>query len=79
MTNSSICTRFATAVLTAASLEFAAPAPYTLGKARRTKPMRIHQDLAATIGNTPLSRLKRASETTGCTILGKCAFMNPGQ
>ena len=41
--------------------------------------MRIHQDLAATIGNTPQSRLKRASEITGCTILGKCAFMNPGQ
>ena len=40
--------------------------------------MRIHQDLAASIGNTPLSRLKRASEITGCTIPGKCAFMNPG-
>src|SRR5262245_5537547 len=31
------------------------------------------------IGNTPLIRLKRASETTGCTILGKAEFMNPGQ
>ena len=41
--------------------------------------MRIHQDLAATIGNTPLSRLKKASEITGCTIPGKCEFMNPGQ
>ncbi|HEV7252444.1 MAG TPA: cysteine synthase A [Mesorhizobium sp.] len=30
------------------------------------------------IGNTPLIRLKRASEETGCTILGKAEFMNPG-
>ncbi len=31
------------------------------------------------IGNTPLIRLRRASEMTGCTILGKAEFMNPGQ
>jgi len=31
------------------------------------------------IGNTPLIRLKRASEATGCEILGKAEFMNPGQ
>lgn len=31
------------------------------------------------IGNTPLIKLKRASELTGCTILGKAEFMNPGQ
>jgi cysteine synthase len=31
-----------------------------------------------TIGNTPLIRLRRASETTGCTILGKAEFLNPG-
>jgi cysteine synthase A len=30
------------------------------------------------IGNTPLIRLRRASEATGCTILGKAEFMNPG-
>ncbi|MBM3585451.1 MAG: cysteine synthase A [Alphaproteobacteria bacterium] len=41
--------------------------------------MRIHDDLCALIGNTPLVRLRRASERTGCTILGKCEFMNPGQ
>jgi cysteine synthase A len=41
--------------------------------------MRIHSDLADTIGNTPLLKLKRASEMTGCTILGKCEFLNPGQ
>ena len=31
------------------------------------------------IGNTPLIRLKKASEITGCEILGKAEFMNPGQ
>ena len=35
-------------------------------------------DLAAAIGNTPLIKLQRASEETGCTILGKAEFMNPG-
>ena len=35
-------------------------------------------DLAAAIGNTPLITLRRASEATGCTILGKAEFMNPG-
>ncbi|MFN3641461.1 MAG: cysteine synthase A [Gemmobacter sp.] len=41
--------------------------------------MRICADLAEAIGNTPLIRLRRASEVTGCTILGKAEFMNPGQ
>ena len=41
--------------------------------------MRICKDLAEAIGNTPLIRLHRASEETGCEILGKCEFMNPGQ
>ncbi|WP_428488353.1 cysteine synthase A [Rhodopila sp.] len=36
------------------------------------------EDLAQAIGNTPLIKLKRASEATGCTILGKAEFMNPG-
>jgi len=35
-------------------------------------------DLSEAIGNTPLIRLRRASEATGCTILGKAEFMNPG-
>jgi cysteine synthase A len=35
-------------------------------------------DLGQAIGNTPLIRLRRASEATGCTILGKAEFMNPG-
>jgi cysteine synthase A len=30
------------------------------------------------VGNTPLVRLKKASEQTGCEILGKCEFLNPG-
>ena len=41
--------------------------------------MRICTDLADMIGNTPLIRLRRASEATGCEILGKAEFMNPGQ
>lgn len=41
--------------------------------------MTICTDLAASIGNTPLIRLRKASELTGCEILGKAEFMNPGQ
>ena len=36
------------------------------------------EDMAAAIGETPLIRLRRASDATGCTILGKAEFMNPG-
>ena len=35
--------------------------------------------IANAVGNTPLIRLARASEETGCTILGKAEFMNPAQ
>ena len=41
--------------------------------------MQIRTDALAAIGNTPLIRLKRASELTGCEILGKAEFLNPGQ
>ncbi len=41
--------------------------------------MRTSSDLADAIGQTPLLRLRRASEETGCNILGKCEFLNPGQ
>ena len=41
--------------------------------------MQFAPDLAAAVGNTPLIKLRRASEETGCTILGKAEFMNPGQ
>ncbi len=41
--------------------------------------MRAYADLAASIGNTPLIRLRKASEATGCEIWGKAEFLNPGQ
>jgi len=41
--------------------------------------MQVKQDVIAAIGNTPLIRLKAASEATGCEILGKAEFLNPGQ
>jgi cysteine synthase A len=41
--------------------------------------MKINNDVVEAIGNTPMIKLKRASEQTGCTILGKAEFMNPGQ
>ena len=41
--------------------------------------MVVASDVSQAVGNTPLIKLKRASEETGCTILGKAEFMNPGQ
>jgi cysteine synthase len=41
--------------------------------------MHTRNGIVEAIGNTPLIKLKRASEATGCTILGKAEFMNPGQ
>src|ERR671918_3191784 len=41
--------------------------------------MQICDGIVEAIGNTPLIKLARASEATGCTILGKAEFMNPGQ
>jgi cysteine synthase A len=40
--------------------------------------MDIRNDFVDSVGNTPLIKLRRASEETGCTILGKAEFMNPG-
>jgi cysteine synthase len=40
--------------------------------------MKVHRDVVGAIGRTPLIRLRAASEATGCTILGKAEFMNPG-
>src|SRR5688572_4234502 len=40
--------------------------------------MDAKDSVLAAIGNTPLIKLRRASEETGCTILGKAEFMNPG-
>jgi cysteine synthase len=41
--------------------------------------MDIRHNVIDAIGNTPLIQLRKASELTGCTILGKAEFMNPGQ
>src|SRR5688500_3372615 len=41
--------------------------------------MQVAPSILDLIGNTPLLRLRRASEMTGCEILGKAEFMNPGQ
>lgn len=41
--------------------------------------LQTQNGIIETIGDTPLIKLKRASEETGCTILGKAEFMNPGQ
>src|SRR5437868_14220765 len=40
--------------------------------------MDIRDGFIGTVGNTPLIKLRRASEETGCTILGKAEFLNPG-
>jgi cysteine synthase A len=41
--------------------------------------MQTRNGLIEAIGNTPLIKLQRASAATGCTVLGKAEFMNPGQ
>jgi cysteine synthase A len=41
--------------------------------------MQIRDGIVEAIGNTPLIKLERASAATGCTILGKAEFLNPGQ
>ena len=41
--------------------------------------MKAYSDLVSSIGQTPLIRLNQASEETGCEILGKAEFLNPGQ
>src|SRR6202045_5548970 len=40
--------------------------------------MDIRDGFVDSVGNTPLIKLRRASEETGCTILGKAEFLNPG-
>jgi cysteine synthase A len=45
----------------------------------RVADMQTSDGVVEAIGNTPLIRLRRASAQTGCTILGKAEFMNPGQ
>lgn len=40
--------------------------------------MDVRDGFVGTVGNTPLIKLRRVSEETGCTILGKAEFLNPG-
>src|SRR5215470_4472548 len=40
--------------------------------------MNVRDGFIATVGNTPMIKLRRASEATGCTILVKAEFLNPG-
>ena len=40
--------------------------------------MNIRDGFVGSVGNTPLIKLRRASKETGCTILGKAEFLNPG-
>jgi cysteine synthase A len=46
---------------------------------REEPSMSVHPSVVEAIGNTPLIRLNRVSEMTGCEILGKAEFLNPGQ
>ena len=39
---------------------------------------KIYNNIVETVGNTPLIRLSRLSEETGCEILGKAEWLNPG-
>lgn len=50
-----------------------------MGRTTMTAETGFAADAIEAIGNTPLIRLRRASEETGCTILGKAEFLNPGQ
>lgn len=57
-----------------------APVPsYIRGERAKGNFMRIARDLADAVGHTPLIRLNKVSEETGCEILGKAEFLNPGQ
>ena len=41
--------------------------------------MQKYKNIANLVGNTPLIKLKKASEITGCNILAKAEYLNPGQ
>src|SRR5947208_7725960 len=56
-----------------------APAPLPSPALITAPPMEVRNGIVEAIGNTPLIKLEHASELTGCTILGKAEFMNPGQ
>ncbi|KAK7753500.1 Cysteine synthase 1 [Diatrype stigma] len=69
--------RFATTARRAAvtPVPAAKPSAYTLGV---SKAQGIAKGLTGAIGNTPLIRLNTLSQQTGCEVLGKAEFMNPG-
>ncbi|KAI0911485.1 cysteine synthase (O-acetylserine (thiol)-lyase-like protein) [Ustulina deusta] len=69
--------RFATTTARRAVAPVAAhePSPYTLAV---SKAQGVAKGLTGAIGNTPLIRLNKLSEETGCEVLGKAEFMNPG-
>ncbi|KAI1281449.1 cysteine synthase (O-acetylserine (thiol)-lyase-like protein) [Xylaria sp. FL0933] len=69
--------RFATTTARRAVAPAAAhePSPHTLAV---SKAQGIAKGLTGAIGNTPLIRLNKLSEETGCDVLGKAEFMNPG-
>src|SRR5690606_37388429 len=50
----------------------------SVSTSRGTASMTIRNGVADAVGHTPLIKLRGASEETGCTILGKAEFMNPG-
>ncbi|CRK12457.1 hypothetical protein BN1708_010497 [Verticillium longisporum] len=60
---------------TAAAPVVADPSPYLLNLAKAQGTVK---GLTGAIGNTPLIRLNKLSDQTGCEILGKAEFMNPG-
>jgi cysteine synthase A len=47
-------------------------------KKKRKEKLTMRNGLVDAIGNTPLIRINSLSEATGCEILGKCEFLNPG-
>jgi cysteine synthase A len=49
-----------------------------LAESTSTAASRVARNVIGTIGRTPLIKLRRASDMTGCTILGKAEFLNPG-
>ncbi|UKZ51905.1 Cysteine synthase 1 [Trichoderma virens] len=67
--------RHTTRRLAVAAAKAAEPSAYTLAVSRAQG---VARGLTGAIGNTPLIRLNRLSEETGCEILGKAEFMNPG-
>jgi cysteine synthase A len=52
---------------------------FAAGALSRSFAMSNHRDVLSAIGNTPLIRLNRVSDETGCEIWGKAEFLNPGQ